>query len=294
MNQPMPRMGMLAYLRQRFIARMMRWVVNYVPAVDKGTQILLQLKYQELRNRREPLPQLRDVEFRAYSQNGEDGILLYIFALIGTTNKKAVEICAGNGIECNTANLIINHGWKALLFDGDKRNVEIGREFYTRNRDTFLAPPQFIHAWIDRENINRLIEQNGFTGEIDLLSLDLDGIDYWVWEQLTCIRPRVVVVEYNEPLGFDRLVVAYDAQFDRIKKDMRYWGATLAAYCALAEKKGYRLIGCNRQYLNAFFVRNDVGVEVLPEVALASCMTRYPTSYTLAQELKGQFPLVRV
>jgi len=290
----MSKLGFLNYLRQKLIAYTVRWFVNYVPAVDKGTQILLQLKYQELLNRREGLPKLHEVEFRAYSQNGEDGILLYIFSLIGTTNKKAVEICAGTGIECNTANLIINYGWQALLFDGDERNVEIGREFYARHRDTFLAPPKFVHAWIVKENINELLAVNGYTGEIDLLSLDLDGVDYWIWEQLTCINPRVVVVEYNEPLGFERLTVPYDAQFDRFKLDPRYWGATLAAYCALAEKKGYRLIGCNRQHLNAFFVRNDVGTGVLPKVSLASCMTRNPTDYTLAQELEAKLPFVRV
>ncbi len=103
-----------------------------IPSVDKGTQILLQLKYRELLQRELPLPTFEDVEFRAFSQNGEDGILLYIFTLIGMMNRRAVEICAGDGIECNTANLIINHGWTALLFDGNSQLIERGKAFYTR------------------------------------------------------------------------------------------------------------------------------------------------------------------
>src|SRR5210317_776510 len=71
--------------------------------VDKGTQLLLSLKYQDLARSGTVLP-FHDVEFRNFSQNGEDGILHYIFALIGTTNKRCIEICAGTGIECNCTN----------------------------------------------------------------------------------------------------------------------------------------------------------------------------------------------
>jgi hypothetical protein len=161
--------------------------VARMPMVDKGTQILLVLKYRELLHSNSSLPTFGDVEFRAFSQNGEDGILLYIFSVIGSTNKKAVEICAGDGTECNTANLIINHGWTALLFDGKEENVERGKAFYAKNGDTLNWPPKFIHAWITAENVNELILENGFQGEIDLLSLDMDGVDYWIWKALHII-----------------------------------------------------------------------------------------------------------
>ena len=84
--------------------------LDEIGAVDKGMQILLKLKYRELLSLGTDLPSFDDVQFRSFSQNGEDGILLYIFSLIGTTNNQSIEICAGNGIECNTANLVINHG----------------------------------------------------------------------------------------------------------------------------------------------------------------------------------------
>jgi hypothetical protein len=90
-------------------------------------RILLRLQYQDLVRRGIGLPEFQDVEFRVLSQNTEDGILHYIFSLLGTTNRHVVEICAGDGIECNAANLIVNQGWRGLLFDGDAQQVERGR-----------------------------------------------------------------------------------------------------------------------------------------------------------------------
>ena len=133
----------------------------------------------------------------AFSQFDEDGILLYLFTVLGVAHKTSVEVCAGVGHECNSANLIINHAWDGLLIDGNPENVRIAREFYARYPDTFWRPPTVAHAWVDAETINDIITENGFSGEIDLLSLDMDGVDFWIWKALTCINPRVVVLEYN-------------------------------------------------------------------------------------------------
>src|SRR3990172_4907840 len=72
-------------------------------------QLLLASRHKELVRSELPIPRFGDVEYSVFSQNGEDGILQLIFAVVGTTNKRAVEICAGDGIECNTANLVVNH-----------------------------------------------------------------------------------------------------------------------------------------------------------------------------------------
>jgi hypothetical protein len=162
----------------------LRRKTDHLAAADKGTQILLALQYRQLLQGENTLPGFGDVEFRCYSQNGEDGILHYIFSLIGTTNKKSVEVCAGDGIECNSANLIINHGWVGLLFDGSENNVTIARQFYSKCQETYFYPPTLVHAWITAENINELISSHGFCGEIDLLSLDMDGVDYWIWKAI--------------------------------------------------------------------------------------------------------------
>lgn len=244
--------------------------IDEITSVDKGMQILLTLKYREMRRTGDLLPSFDEIEFRTFSQNGEDGILLYIFSLIGTTNKEAVEICAGDGIECNAANLIINHGWTGLLFDGDEAAIRQGQEFYASHPDTFTWPPQFVHAWVARENVNSLISSRDFTGEIDLLSLDLDGIDYWIWKEITCISPRVVVVEYQDAWGPDKAVtVAYRADFRA--RHLGYAGASLAAFVKLGREKGYRLVGCQRYGFNAFFVRTSIAEDLLPEISPSAC-----------------------
>jgi hypothetical protein len=251
---------------------------------NQALQKLLVLHYKDLVYRKmRPLPSFDEVGFRCYSQFEEDGILLYIFALAGVTNKIAVEICAGDGTECNTSNLIITHGWHGYLFDGDKQNVQKGRYFFSRNKDTFLWPPTFTHAWITAENINTVLKDAGVTGDVDLLSLDVDGMEYWLWKSIDCIHPRVVVCETSNVIGPDLvLTVPYDKNF-RITYD-GYHGASLAAMTKLAALKGYRLVGTNRHGFNAFFVRHDIDEKLLPAVSVFDCL-QHPYIQTRMKEL---------
>lgn len=240
------------------------------------SQIALMLAYQQRQALGLPVPEFDDVEFRGFSQNGEDGILWFIFALIGTTNKRAVEISAGDGKECNCANLIINHGWTALLLDGDEGNVTKGKEFYSRHPQTFTYPPSFVHAWVDAESVNELLASHQFSGDIDLLSLDIDGVDYWIWDALTEVRPRVVVAEVQVIWGDTRSVtVPYHRDFraEYVNGFGVYSGASLPAFVKLARAKGYRLIGTQRYGFNAFFLRDDVAPKIFPEVAPSACLT---------------------
>jgi hypothetical protein len=236
-------------------------------------QILLRLRYQDLPRRGIDLPTLQDVEFRCYSQNGEDGILLYIFALLGTTNRKVVEICAGDGIECNAANLLINHGWSGLLLGGDAELVARGRTFYASCRNTWVAPPTFVNAWITTDTVNGLVGEHGFSGAIDLLSLDVDGNDYWIWKALDCVSPRVVVLEFNAGFGPDvSASMSYQPDF-RLDYTIQPYrcGARLPAFVKLARARGYRLVGVQSRGFNAFFVRNGIGDELLPERSVMEC-----------------------
>jgi hypothetical protein len=210
-----------------------------------------------------------DTGFSLFSQHEEDGMLLFIFSLIGTTNKKCVEVCAGNGIECNTANLIINHKWIGLMIDGHEDNIKAAKEFYSTIPSTRIWPPEIIHSWITIENINPTIKENGFEGEIDLLSLDIDGIDYWLWKAIEVISPRVIVLEFNHLLGPDvSLTVPYKADFkaEFTEFGSDYAGASLQAFIKLGKEKGYRFIGANSIATNAFFIRNDIKNEWLPEI----------------------------
>jgi hypothetical protein len=231
---------------------------------------------------REFLPSFADVGFRKYSQFEEDGILLYLFSLIRPVNRTCVEICAGNGRECMCSNLIINHGWWGHLFDGNPANVEAGRRFFANSGDTFFCPPKFTQSWITAENVNELIAASGAKGPIDLLSLDIDGMDYWVWKAISVVQPQVVVCETHNLIPPDRaLTVPYDAKFAFESEDYR--GASLAAMCKLGREKGYRLVGTHRYGFNAFFVKNGVGEEYFPEVDPATCQ-QDPLSHRTREE----------
>jgi len=235
-------------------------------------QKILMHQYRLMASRGDDCSQsMRDAGFRKYSQFEEDGILLLIFSLLPPINRTCVEICAGDGRECNTANLIINHGWWGHLFDGDDRNVKTGVEFFSQNKDTFLYPPRFTKAWITAENVNDQIATSGVSGPIDLLSLDIDGMDYWVWKAITVIQPRVVVCETHNviPPGM-ALTVPYDPRF--VYESANYRGASLEAMCKLGREKGYRLVGTHRFGFNAFFIKNGLAETFFPEVDVASCV----------------------
>jgi hypothetical protein len=258
-----------------------------MPAVDQ--KILSVLYKQQFHSKCSPLS-FKDVGFRVNSQHEEDGIILYIFSLIGTTNKRCVEICAGDGIECNTANLIINHGWIGLLCDGNEINIEKAKKFYSTCPDTKYWPPTIIKEWITKSNVNRIIQENGVNGEVDLLSLDIDGIDYWVWEEISSISPRVVVLEFNHLWGSDASVtVPYEddfvAEFTQYGSD--YAGASLKAFVKLNKKKNYRLVGTNAIATNAFFIRNDILCDWLPEIDISSCFEHPRAQFGMKHRLPG-------
>jgi hypothetical protein len=130
-------------------------------------------------------------------------------------------------------------------------------------------------ARITADNVNDILMENGYEGEIDLLCLDLDGIDYWIWKSLQVVQPRVVVVEYNNLWGSDDAVtIPYSDGFEAVSTadGPNYSGASLAAFVSLAKARGYRLIGCERLSFNAFFMRADVGTSAFPEVSVDSCL----------------------
>ncbi len=215
---------------------------------------------------------LRDTGFRVFSQFEDDGILLYIFAAIGTERQCFVDIGAGDGINSNCANLAVNFGWYGLFIDGEHRNIERGRDFYEKHLDTWAYPPKFVEAFVQRENINELIRSAGVSGVVDLLSIDVDGNDYWIWDALHVIEPRVVIVETHIEFGTRSIVVPYDTDYSYPGKHPDYHGASPMAMAKLAAKKGYRLVGANGYGFNTIYVKNGTGDDVLPEVSVESIL----------------------
>src|ERR1700730_5817867 len=182
--------------------------------INQSTQLLLHLKYQEMMRDDVPLPGIEEIGFRVFSENDEDGILLFIFSIIGVTNKKVIDLGAASISNSNTANLIVNHGWVGMLIDGNDETLKSSKEFYYYCPDTRNFPPTLVHAWITAENVNTIISEHGFFGEIDLLSIDMDGVDYWIWKAVNCVDARVVVAEYQDIIGPQKsLTVPYDPDF---------------------------------------------------------------------------------
>jgi hypothetical protein len=188
--------------------------------------------------------------FKVYSQCDEDGIIQEIFRRIGNGNRTFVEFGVETGIECNTVKLLIE-GWRGLWLDGSAANVaQIQSRFASFcNKGQLRA----VEAFITAENINALIQQGGITGEIDLLSIDIDNNDYWVWKAIEVVKPRMVVIEYNATLRppFSG-VVPYEPT--KTWNGSNYFGASLEALVRLGRQKGYRLVGCSFNGANAFFV----------------------------------------
>jgi hypothetical protein len=238
--------------------------------VDRSVQQLLTAHYRQ-QLAAGVLPAIHDTESTYFSQNGEDGVLLYLFALLGHGDRLAVEICAGDGIECCSANLVVNHGWHALLVDGDEANLARGREFYAGSRHQWFDPPVLAHSWVTAENVAETVANAGFGDPVDLLVIDLDGMDYWVWRALGHLRPRVVVTEVNPGLGADRVTLSYDADFVR-PAEVPFASTSLPAMVALAESLGYRFVGTERFGINAFFVRDDLAPPALAAVAPADAL----------------------
>lgn len=190
---------------------------------------------------------------KVYSQYDEDGIIQEIFSRIGVDRSLFVEFGVENGLENNTLKLLLE-GWHGLWMEGNRRYVsQINSKFSGLIQKGNL---RVQNAFIDRDNINDLIGRQ-YTGEIDLISIDIDGNDIYILENLEIIRPRVVVIEYNGKFPPSMSIAqAYNAKHQWRGGD--YGGSSLAAITKVAGRKGYSLVGCNITGVNAFFVRNDL------------------------------------
>jgi hypothetical protein len=208
-------------------------------------------------------------EFGVFSQWGEDGLIAHLVAHVPIERPWFVEFGVENYREANTRFLLMTQHWRGLVMDGSEANI----------RDIQADAISWRHeldarrAFVTRDNINGLLRDAGFTGDLGLLSIDIDGNDYWVWEAIEVASPRIVVAEYNSLFGPRRAVtVPYDAGFVRGRKHHShlYYGASIAALAHLGERKGYALVGSNIAGNNAFFVRRDVLGELAPVTAEAA------------------------
>jgi len=259
---------------------------QYSPQVKIDQRMLYHLYRREISQGRRL--QLSDTGFRVFSEFEEDGILLYIFAALGVSHRTFIDIGSGDCITSNCANFAVNFGWHGLFIDGNPANLSRGREYYAANLDTYLYPPAFVQGFVQRENINELISKNGFAGEVDLISIDIDGNDYWIWEALTVAEPRVVIIETHIEFGMNSIVVPYNKDYSYPGIHPDYHGASPVAMEKLARKKGYRLVGANNYGFNTIYVKNGIGEDVLPAVSVDSILAhpRNKERYNLFELIK--------
>ncbi|MCG8576742.1 MAG: hypothetical protein MI810_17820 [Flavobacteriales bacterium] len=217
-------------------------------------------------------PPLSECGFRVFSQYEEDGKLLFIFAMLGMTHKTFVEIGSDDGINSNCANLAFNFGWHGLFLDGNPTAIKRGQKFYAKYPHPWMYQPKFRCAKVKAENINELVESANLKGEIGLLSIDIDGNDYWVWKALEVVQPQVVIIETHVELGMRNIVVPYDPNYVFPGKHPVYHGASPIAMEKLAKSKGYRLVGANELGFNFIFVKNGLAEKELPEVSVESVL----------------------
>jgi hypothetical protein len=199
---------------------------------------------------------IEKAEFSVFSQFGDDGIIQYLINHIEIPTKKFIEFGVENYGESNTKFLLMNNNWSGLVMDASDKYMS-----GLRNEDFFWKYNlKTLATFITRENINQILLEQDFKGEIGLLHIDLDGMDWWIWKEISVINPIIVIVEYNSVFGKkDAITVPYQTDFDRTKAhhSYLYWGASLPAFLLLAETKGYAFVGCNSNGNNAYFVRKD-------------------------------------
>ena len=220
-----------------------------------------------------PAKTLAAAEFRVFSQWGEDGIVQHLLSRINVGRKIFVEFGVQNYLESTTRFLLINNNWSGLVIDGGDEYIQ-----YIRNDPIYWQYNLKSEcAFITKDNINTLIAKNGIRGEIGLLSVDIDGNDYWVWEAIDVVQPVLTVVEYNARFGPEASVsIPYSPDFVRARAhpSMLYFGASLQALCHLGRRKGYAFVGCNSAGNNAFFVRKDRLPDDMRELSAAEGFVR--------------------
>ncbi|MEW5963652.1 MAG: hypothetical protein AB1749_08805 [Pseudomonadota bacterium] len=214
----------------------------------------------------ERIDTLADVEFRVSSQWGEDGIIEWLCHKLPGIPRSFVEFGVENFTEANTRFLLQSRGWRGLVIDGSSDHMA-----HLRNEQLYwMHDLVAVSAFVTAENIDALIRDNGFAGELGILSVDIDGNDYWVLKAIQSVRPAILICEINGVLG-DRhaITVPYDPAFERLKAHHsgQYFGASLAAIMRLAAEKSYTFVGTNSNGVNAFFVRNDLSGPVLESIA---------------------------
>jgi hypothetical protein len=275
-------MKILRSIKKYLINKFLQSLIPIERKCIKTIVLQSQMLAQANRNK-EKIKELSDVEFSGFSQWGEDGIIDWLIEKLPTIPKTFVEFGVENYKESNTRMLLYLRNWRGHVIDGSSSNIlNIKSQDVSWRYDLTAGC-----AFIDRDNINHLIETSGLSGDVGLLSVDIDGNDYWVWQAITTIKPVIVVCEYNAVFGdLHRITVPYQADFQRTvaHHSNLYFGASLPALIELGRQKGYCFVGTNSNGCNAFFIREDFAPIIIKSL---SSITSYPSLYRESRDSSG-------
>lgn len=221
-------------------------------------ELILKAKLLSIKNKNlKKIKNLSDVEFQVYSQWGEDGIIDWVINKFPEIPKSFLEIGTENYKESNTRFLLVNKNWDGFLIEADKvavKDIKSQRVFWKHNL-------KIENKFITKDNINTIIKKINIPKKIGLLSLDVDGVDYWILNNLSVLEPSIIVCEYNSLFGQKKSVtVPYKKNFIRSEEHYSnlYYGASIKAFVELMKKKNYFLIGTNSAGNNAFFLKKNL------------------------------------
>jgi hypothetical protein len=199
-----------------------------------------------------PGPDLTACELGLYSQNGEDGVIAEVLQRVGSGGREFVEFGAERGVEGNCVALADVFAWRGLFIEADQ---DKSRDLAWKYRDNPRV--QTAQARVTAENVDEVLAAHGAAGQPDVMSIDVDGNDVWIWRALTRARPRVLVIEYNVHLDHTRPIAQpYDPLWAWDGTD--WFGASLGALELVGHERGYRLVHTELAGVNAFFVRDDL------------------------------------
>ena len=230
-------------------------------------------------------------EFKVFSQSGEDGVIQWLIHNIPIQSKRFIEFGVQNYTESNTRFLLMHDNWSGLIMDGSQENMD----YVKQDNICWMHDLKPVPAFITAENINTLIRDNGFDGEVGILSIDIDGNDYWMWKAISCVQADIVICEYNSRFGSERAVtIPYDPNFYRTEAHSSnlYFGASIRALTLLGQQKGYALVYGNEIGSNLFFIRRELLNDVVYEKTVEECYVR--AKYRQARDPQGKLMLLSI
>ena len=211
---------------------------------------------ENVNKKKDKIKNLKEVEFSAFSQFGEDGIISWLIEKIPNIEKVFLEIGTQDYWESNTRFLLKAKNWKGYVIEASKKDVAKIKS----QRIYWQHDIKAINTFVDKENINLIIDENIKEKKIGLLSIDIDGNDYWVLERINKLSPAIIICEFNSIFGdLFRLSVPYKKEFIRNNEHYSnlYFGASIKAFISMLDDKGYTFLGTASSGINAFFVQNE-------------------------------------